>query len=94
MGGDAMSGLKGSFDCFVGIDVSKDKFDACGITGDEAKLLQFSTTMDRKGFEKLKGHLAAVSISSVLIGPQRPIMSISSLFWFLRVIRSFSSTLC
>ena len=63
-----MSGLKGSFDCFVGIDVSKDKFDACGITGDEAKLFQFSTTMDRKGFEKLKGHLVAVSISSVLIG--------------------------
>ena len=63
-----MSGLKGSFDCFVGIDVSKDKFDACGITGDGTKLFQFSTTMDRKGFEKLKGHLAAVSISSVLIG--------------------------
>ena len=54
IGGDAMSGLKGRFDGFVGIDVSKDKFDACGITGDEAKLFQFSTTMDRKGFEKLK----------------------------------------
>jgi len=63
-----MSGLKGSFDGFVGIDVSKDKFDVCGITGDETKLFQFSATMDRKGFEKLKGHLAAVSISSVLIG--------------------------
>ncbi len=63
-----MSGLKDSFDGFVGIDVSKDKFDACGITGDAAKLFQFSATMDRKGFEKLKGHLAAVSISSVLIG--------------------------
>lgn len=63
-----MSGLKGRFDCFVGIDVSKDKFDTCGIRGDEAKLFQFSETMDRKGFDKLKGHLAAVSISSVLIG--------------------------
>lgn len=63
-----MSGLKGHFDCFVGIDISKDKFDTCGITGEEAKLFQFSATMDRKGFEKLKGHLAAVSISSVLIG--------------------------
>jgi transposase len=68
MGGDAMSGLKSNFDYFVGIDVSKDKFDACGITRDEAKLFQFSATMDRKGFEKLKGYLAAVSISSVLIG--------------------------
>ena len=63
-----MSGLKGSFNGFIGIDVSKDKFDVCGITGDESKLFQFSTTMDRKGFDKLKGHLAAVSISSVLIG--------------------------
>ena len=63
-----MSGLKGSFDCFVGIDISKDKFDACGITREEAKLFQISATMDRKGFEKLKKHLAAVSISSVLIG--------------------------
>ena len=63
-----MSGLKGSFDGFVGIDVSKDKFDACGITGGEVKLFQFSATMDRKGFEKLKGHLAAASISSILIG--------------------------
>ena len=63
-----MSGLQGSFDGFVGIDVSKDKFDACGITGGEVKLFQFSATMDRKGFEKLKGHLAAASISSILIG--------------------------
>jgi len=63
-----MSGLKGNVDCIVGIDVSKDKFDACGITGEEKKLFQFSATMDRKGFEKLKGHLAVVSASSVLIG--------------------------
>ena len=40
-----MSELKGSFDGFVGIDVSKDKFDACGITRDEAKLFQFSATV-------------------------------------------------
>jgi transposase len=67
IGGGKMS-LKGGFDCFVGVDISKDKFDACGITGEEVKLFQFSAAMDRKGFEKLKGHLAAVSISSVLIG--------------------------
>ena len=60
-----MSGLKGSFSGFVGIDISKDKFDACGITGDETKLFQISATMDRKGFEQLKGHLAG---ASVLIG--------------------------
>jgi len=63
-----MSGLKGSFDGFAGIDVSNDKSDVCGITGNESKLFQFSAIMDRKGFGELKGHLATVSISSVLIG--------------------------
>jgi transposase len=63
-----MSGIKDNFSSFVGIDISKDKFDACGITGEEAKLFQISAAMDRKGFEKLKGHLAFVSVSSVLIG--------------------------
>jgi len=63
-----MSGLRGNFDCIVGIDVSKDKFDACGITGEEAKLFQISTSMDRKGFEKLKKQFADFSVSSVLIG--------------------------
>ena len=63
-----MTGLNGNVDSFVGIDISKDKFDACGITVEETKLFQFSATMDRNGFEKLKGHLGAVSVSSVLIG--------------------------
>ena len=63
-----MSGLTDSFNDFVGIDVSKDKFDACGITRDAAQLFQFSASMDRKGFDKLREHLASVSISSVLIG--------------------------
>ena len=36
-----MSGLKSNVDSFVGIDISKDKFDACGIPGDEKKLFQF-----------------------------------------------------
>jgi transposase len=63
-----MSGIKGNLSCFVGIDISKDKFDACGITGEETKLFQFSATMDRKGFEKLKEHLVAFAASSVLIG--------------------------
>jgi transposase len=63
-----MSGLKSGIDRIVGIDVSKDKFDACGITDEEANLFQISTSMDRKGFEKLKKHLSSFSVSSVLIG--------------------------
>jgi len=63
-----MSGLRGLFQGFVGIDVSKDKFDACGIREDGTKLFQFSAAMDRNGFEKLKMHLSSVPIASVLIG--------------------------
>jgi transposase len=63
-----MSGLRGPFQGFVGIDVSKDKFDACGIREDGTTLFQFSAAMDRNGFEKLKSHLSSVPIDSVLIG--------------------------
>ena len=38
---------RGDFDYFVGIDISKDKFDACGIRKDETKHFQISTAMDR-----------------------------------------------
>jgi len=63
-----MSGARRPIQGFVGIDVSKDKFDACGIREDGAKLFQFSATMDRNGFEKLKSHLSSVPMGSVLIG--------------------------
>lgn len=63
-----MSKLRGLFQGFVGIDVSKDKFDACGIREDGTKLFQFSAAMDRNGFEKLKMHLSSVPVASVLIG--------------------------
>ncbi len=38
---------------FVGIDVSKDKFDACGIGEAGEKIFSLAAAMDRKGFEKL-----------------------------------------
>lgn len=38
---------------FVGIDVSKDKFDACGIGQGGDKVFSLSCSMDKKGFEKL-----------------------------------------
>lgn len=63
-----MSGSRSPFQGFVGIDVSKDKFDACGIGEDGTKLFQFSAAMDRNGFEKLKSHLSFVPMGSVLIG--------------------------
>jgi transposase len=38
---------------FVGIDVSKEKFDACCIGEEGEKIFSLSSSMDRKGFEKL-----------------------------------------
>jgi transposase len=51
---------------FVGIDVSKDKFDACGIGGKGEKIFSLTAPMDRKGFEKLIVHLRGKS--SLLLG--------------------------
>jgi len=42
---------------FVGIDISKDKFDACGIGGGGEKVFSLTASMDREGFEKLVFHL-------------------------------------
>ncbi len=42
---------------FVGIDVAKDKFDACVIGEGGKKVFSFATTTDRNGFEKLVSRL-------------------------------------
>jgi transposase len=68
MGGDATSGAKRPFQGFIGIDVSKEKFDVCGIRRDGTTLFQFSAAMDRKRYEKLKSHLSSVPKAFVLIG--------------------------
>ena len=52
---------------FVGIDVSKEKFDACGIGREGEKVFSLTATMDRKGFEKLTFHLKRKR-SSLLLG--------------------------
>jgi len=52
---------------FVGIDVSKDKFDTCGIGGEGEKVFSLTASMDRKGFEKLTFHLKRKR-SSLLLG--------------------------
>ncbi len=38
---------------YVGIDVSKDKFDACGIGDGGKKAVSLTSPMDRNGFENL-----------------------------------------
>ena len=42
---------------FVGIDVSKEKFDACGIRDDGTKVFSVTCAMTREGFEKLVHHV-------------------------------------
>ena len=53
---------------YVGIDVSKEKFDACGIGDGGNKLFSLSCPMNREGFDKLVTRLAAVSTASLLLG--------------------------
>ncbi len=53
---------------YVGIDVSKEKFDACGIGEEGKKLFSLSCPMNREGFDKLVTRLAAVSTASLLLG--------------------------
>jgi transposase len=53
---------------FVGIDVSKEKCDACGIGEGGEKVFSLTSTMDRKGFEKLLVHLKETDRAFVLVG--------------------------
>jgi transposase len=63
-----MSESGGAFGSFIGIDVSKEKFDACGISGDGTKLFQISAVMSRGGVETLTGKFSSIPKSSILIG--------------------------
>ena len=58
------------FRWFLGVDVSKETFDACCINRKGERLFNLSASMDRKGFEELIKHLSTLSIpkESVLVG--------------------------
>ena len=51
---------------FVGLDVSKEKFDACGIGEDGKKVFTSTCSMDREGFEQLIGYLPKDKTSFLL----------------------------
>jgi len=61
---------KERFGWFLGIDVSKETFDACCITKQGERVFSISTSMDRRGFEELIHQLSTVSVAqeSVLVG--------------------------
>lgn len=70
---------------FVGIDVSKEKFDVCCIDGTGEKLFRLSTEMRRSGFEELTKKLTSVTGSreSVVIGMESTACYHIPLFSFL-----------
>ena len=74
-----------SFSGFLGIDISKDKFDACCIGKNGEKHFHLSCSMDRTGFEKLVSRLEALPISkeSLLIGMESTACYHMNLFSFL-----------
>ncbi len=53
---------------FVGIDVSKEKFDACGIGDDGTKVFSVTCPMNREGFDKLVLRLPTGETASLLFG--------------------------
>lgn len=61
---------KERFGWFLGIDVSKETFDACCINSKRERFFNLSASMDRKGFEELIKQLSTLSIpqESVLVG--------------------------
>lgn len=74
-----------SFRGFLGIDISKDKFDACCIGSNGEKHFHLSCSMDRTGFERLVSRLEALPISkeSLLIGMESTACYHMNLFSFL-----------
>ncbi len=83
-GGGAMANTP-SFKFFVGIDVSKEKFDVCCVDGTGEKLFRLSTDMRRSGFEELKKKLFSVAGTrdSVVIGMESTACYHIPLFSFL-----------
>lgn len=76
---------KSSFSGFLGVDISKDKFDAYCIDMNGEKHFYLSCSMDRAGFERLVDHLENVSIpqENLLIGMESTACYHMNLFSFL-----------
>ena len=76
---------KSSFSGFLGVDISKDKFDAYCIDMNGEKHSYLSCPMDRTGFEKLVSRLESLSIpqENLLIGMESTACYHLNLFSFL-----------
>jgi transposase len=68
---------------YVGIDVSKEKFDACGIGDEGKKMFSLTCSMNREGFDKLVLQLGARRAASLLLGMESTASYHSALFSYL-----------
>jgi transposase len=70
---------------FVGIDISKEKFDACCIGSKGEKLFRMSAAMSREGFEALLMQVSSIAKTkgSILIGMESTACYHINLFSFL-----------
>ena len=77
--------MKVFFKIFLGIDISKDKFDACCIDHTGETIFQVSLSMSRVGFEELSKRLSSLSVpkESILIGMESTACYHITLFSFL-----------
>ena len=73
------------FKMFLGIDISKEKFDACCIDKSGEKLFRLSLLMEREGLDELSKKLSSLSVSkeSILIGMESTACYHINLFSFL-----------
>ncbi|MBC8456877.1 MAG: IS110 family transposase [Deltaproteobacteria bacterium] len=73
------------FKMFLGIDISKEKFDACCIDKSVEKLFRLSLLMEREGLDELNKKLSSLSVpkESILIGMESTACYHINLFSFL-----------
>jgi len=73
------------FKIFLGIDISKEKFDVCCIDNTGGKLFRLSLLMEREGLDELNKKLSSLSVpkESILIGMESTACYHINLFSFL-----------
>jgi transposase len=79
------TGKKTAFKSFLGIDISKEKFDACCIGSDGERLFRISASMSKAGFDELLMKVSSIGgpKESVLIGMESTACYHINLFSFL-----------
>jgi transposase len=76
---------KAVFKIFLGIDISKEKFDACCIGSNGEKLFRVSASMSKVGFDELLMKVSSIAVpkDSILIGMESTACYHINLFSFL-----------